>query len=83
MADYTVETGRAHYITKEEALDILKRAEDNGYVHQITNIDVADHIFDICNCNVQICNALRTSYLYNTPNMSRSSYTVKLIRINV
>ena len=37
MADYTVETGRAHYITKEEALEILRKAEENGYVHQITN----------------------------------------------
>ena len=75
MADYTVETGRAHYITKEQALEILKRAEENGYVHQITNIDGEDHIFDICNCNVKICNALRTSLLYNTPNMSKSAYT--------
>ena len=82
MADYTVETGRAHYITKEEALDILKKAEENGYVHQITNIDGDDHIFDICNCNVQICNALRTSLLFNTPNMSKSAYTAKVTTEN-
>ncbi|MBQ1477400.1 MAG: FAD-dependent oxidoreductase [Erysipelotrichaceae bacterium] len=74
MADYTVETGRAHYITYDEAMEILQKAEDNGYVHQITNIDGEDHIFDICNCNVKICNALRTSQLYNTPNMSASAY---------
>ena len=78
MADYTVETGRAHYITKERALEILKRAEDNGFVHQITNIDGYDKIFDICNCNVKICNALRTSLLFNTPNLSRSAYTAKV-----
>ncbi len=78
MADYTVETGRAHYITKEEALNILKKAEDNGYVHQVTNIDGKTHIFDICNCNVKICNALRTALLYNTPNMERSAYTAKV-----
>ncbi|MBR2806331.1 MAG: FAD-dependent oxidoreductase [Oscillospiraceae bacterium] len=82
MADYTVETGRAHYITKEEALDILKKAEENGYVHQVTNIDGSDHIFDICNCNVQICNALRTSLLFNTPNMSRSSFTANVNKEN-
>ena len=78
MADYTVETKRAHYITKEQALDILKKAEKNGFVHQITNIDGADHIFDICNCNPQICNALRTSLLYNTPYMSKSAYTAQV-----
>ena len=75
MADYTVETGRAHYITKERALEILKLAEKNGYVHQITNIDGENKIFDICNCNVKICNALRTSLLFNTPYLSRSAYT--------
>lgn len=78
MADYAVETGRAHYISKEEALDILEKAEKNGFVHQITNIDGEDHIFDICNCDVKICNALRTSLLFNTPNLSRSAYTAKV-----
>ncbi len=82
MADYTVETGRAHYITKEKALEILQKAEENGYVHQITNIDGEDHIFDICNCNVQICNALRTSLLFNTPNMSKSAYTAQVTKEN-
>ena len=82
MADYTVETGRAHYITKEKALEILKKAEDNGYVHQLTNIDGDDHIFDICNCNPEICNALRTALLYNTPNMERSAYTAKVDPVN-
>lgn len=78
MADYTVETGRAHYITKERALEILQKAEDNGFVHQVTNIDGSDHIFDICNCDVKICNALRTAMLFNTPNLSRSAYTAKV-----
>lgn len=80
MADYTVETGRAHYITKERALEILQLAEKNGYVHQITNIDGEEKIFDICNCNVKICNALRTSLLFNTPNLSRSAYTAKVTK---
>ena len=78
MADYAVETGRAHYITKERALEIFELAEKNGYVHQITNIDGEDKIFDICNCNVKICNALRTSMLFNTPYLSRSAYTAKV-----
>lgn len=74
FADYCRETGKGHDITKQEALDILKRAEENGFVHQITNIDGENKIFGICNCNVNICNALRTSQLFNTPNMSRSAY---------
>ncbi len=82
MADYTVETGRAHYITKERAIEILELSEKNGFVHQITNIDGQDKIFDICNCDVKICNALRTSMLFNTPNLSRSAYTANVTRDN-
>lgn len=75
MADYVVETQKGgRYITYEEVRDILKRAEDNGFVHQITNIDGKNKIFAICNCNVNVCYALRTSQLFNTPNMSRSAY---------
>lgn len=79
MADYVVETQKdGRYITKEEALDIFRQAEDNGFVHQITNIDGANKIFAICNCNVNVCYALRTSQLFNTPNMSRSAYVAKV-----
>ena len=75
MAEYVVETGKGgRYITKEEALEIFKKGEENGFVHQITNIDGEDKIFAICNCNVNVCYALRTSQLFNTPNMSRSAY---------
>lgn len=75
MAHYVVETNKGgRYITKEEALEILQKAEDNGFVHQITNIDGENKIFAICNCNVNVCYALRTSQLYNTPNLSRSAY---------
>ena len=78
MADYLRETGRGHDITYDEAMAILKKAEDHGFVHQVTNIDGEGKIFAICNCNVKICNALRTSQLFNTPNMSRSAYVAKV-----
>lgn len=83
MADYVVETQKdGRYIDKAEALEILKAAEDNGFVHQITNIDGANKIFAICNCNVNVCYALRTSQLFNTPNMSRSAYVAKVEKAN-
>ena len=79
MADYVVETGKGgRYITYDEVMEILQKAEDNGFVHQITNIDGEQKIFAICNCNVNVCNALRTSQLYNTPNMSRSAYVARV-----
>ena len=78
MADYLVETQRGKYITKEEALTIFQKAEDNGFVHQITNIDGENKIFAICNCNINVCYALRTSQLFNTPNLSRTAYVAKV-----
>lgn len=79
MADYVVETGKGgRYITREEALEIFRQAEDNGFVHQITNIDGENKIFAICNCNVNVCYALRTSQLFNTPNLSRSAYVARV-----
>ena len=79
MADYVVETQKdGRYISKEEALEIFRQAEENGFVHQITNIDGKDKIFAICNCNVNVCYALRTSQLFNTPNMSRSAYIARV-----
>lgn len=83
MADYVVETQKdGRYISKEEALDIFRQAEENGFVHQITNIDGKNKIFAICNCNVNVCYALRTSQLFNTPNMSRSAYIAEVEKQN-
>ncbi|MBE6719555.1 MAG: FAD-dependent oxidoreductase [Ruminococcaceae bacterium] len=83
MADYVVETKKGgHYITREQALEIFKQGEENGFVHQITNIDGEDKIFAICNCNVNVCYALRTSQLFNTPNMSRSAYVAHVKKEN-
>lgn len=78
MADYLVETNKGRYIDEAEVMEILQRAEDNGLVHEITNIDGEDKIFAICNCCVCSCYALRTSQLFNTPNMSRSAYIAKV-----
>ena len=74
MAEYMDDRGIGRYITKEEVYEILERAERHGYVHQITNIDGENKIVAICNCAPGVCNALRTSQLYNTPNLSASAY---------
>jgi NADPH-dependent glutamate synthase beta subunit-like oxidoreductase len=79
MADYVVETNKGgRYISYDEAMEIFQKAEDRGYVHQITNIDGEKKIFAICNCNLNVCVALRTSQLFNTPNLSRSAYVARV-----
>ncbi|MBQ8217929.1 MAG: FAD-dependent oxidoreductase [Oscillospiraceae bacterium] len=77
FADYCRETGKGHDITYEEAMEILQKAEDRGYVHEVTNIDGENKIFGICNCALGVCNALRTSQLFNTPNLSASAYVAE------
>ena len=81
MAEYLVETHKdARYITYDEVMEILERAEKKGYVHQITNLDGEDKIVGICNCSPGTCNAIRTSQLFNTPNMSASAYRAHVDR---
>ena len=82
FATYLVETGKGRPITKQEALEICQRAEDNGYVHQVTNIDGQDKIFGLCNCDLGVCFALRTSQYFNTPNMSASSFRAHVNKKN-
>lgn len=74
MAEYMVDRGYGRYVSREEIEKELIRCERQGFVHQITNIDGEDKIVAICNCAPGVCNALRTSQLYNTPNMSASAY---------
>jgi len=74
LAEFSVDRGMGRYITYDEAMEIVKRSEAHGFVHQTTNIDGEDKIVGLCNCAPGVCNALRTSQLYNTPNMSRSAY---------
>ena len=74
MATYAIETNKARPATREEVMEILQRAEENGFVHKITNIDGEDKILSICNYCFCSCYALRTSQLFNTPNMSASAY---------
>ena len=82
FADYTNEVGIGRPISYEEAMQILQRAEDLGYVHQTTNIDGENKIFAICNCAPGVCYALRTSQLFNTPNLSRSAYVAHVDKHN-
>ncbi len=47
-ADYTVERGSGREVSKDEALDIIKRSQDAGLVHVTMNKSGIGHF--ICNC---------------------------------
>jgi NADPH-dependent glutamate synthase beta subunit-like oxidoreductase/NAD-dependent dihydropyrimidine dehydrogenase PreA subunit len=76
-ADYYVRTGRARKISRDEALDILRKAEENGLVHQITNTDGGE-IHGICNCCACSCFGLRVSGLYEAYDANGSNYKAQV-----
>lgn len=82
LADYIVETNKGHWVDRSEVDRILKKSEEMGYVHQVSNMDGIGKVFVICNCNVNTCKALRTSQLFNTPNLSRSAYVARVQKEN-
>ncbi len=73
-AEYYIRTGRGRGITREEAFEIIERAEKNGLVHQIPNTDGSGKTHAICNCCGCSCLSLRTAELFLNPDMVRSNY---------
>lgn len=77
-AEYYIRTGRGREITKEEAFEIIKRAEENGLMHQIPNLDGSGKTHAICNCCGCSCLALRTAGMFRNTDMVRSNYVSKV-----
>ena len=73
-AEYYIRTKRGREITREEAFEIIKRAEDNGLMHQIPNFDGTGKTHAICNCCGCSCFALRIAQMYSNSDMVRSNY---------
>jgi NADPH-dependent glutamate synthase beta subunit-like oxidoreductase len=73
-AEYYIRTGRGREITREEAFEIIRRAEENGLMHQIPNLDGSGKTHAICNCCGCSCLALRTASMFKNVDMVRSNY---------
>lgn len=77
-AEYYIRTGRGREITREEAFEIIRRAEENGLMHQIPNIDGSGKTHAICNCCGCSCLSLRSGTMYKNVDMVRSNYVSKV-----
>ena len=77
-AEYYIRTGRGREVSQEEALDIIRRAERDGLMHQIPNTEGEGHTHAICNCCGCSCYALRAAGMYNNPDMVRSNFISKV-----
>jgi NADPH-dependent glutamate synthase beta subunit-like oxidoreductase/Fe-S-cluster-containing hydrogenase component 2 len=77
-ARYIVSTGRGRRVNYDEAMQIMTEAEEEGLMHQCSNIDGPDEIFTICNCCRCGCQSLKNSFYYNMPNANRSNFIAKV-----
>lgn len=77
-AEYYIQTGRGRQITREEAKEIILKAEENGLLHEITNFDGSGVAHAICNCCGCGCLALRNANMFQNPDFSRSNYVAKV-----
>ena len=77
-AEHYIRTGRARQISREEALEIIKRAEDNGLMHDIPNIEEAGDSAAICNCCACACFGLRVGLMFGARDAIRSNFVAQV-----
>ena len=70
--------GEHRLITKEEAYEILRRAEDNCLVHEVNQSLGFDDVTAICNCCGCSCYALRIAELFRSPNGVSSNFIARV-----
>ena len=68
-AEYYIRTGKARQITREEAAEVIRKAEENGLMHNIPNIDGTGNTHAICNCCSCSCYAIRNTTYWNAPDI--------------
>jgi len=77
-AEHYIRTGRARQVSREEVLEILKRAEDNGLMHDMPNIEEAGESSAICNCCSCACFGLRVGLMFGARDVIRSNFAAEI-----
>ena len=77
-AEHYIRSGRARRITREEALEIVHRAEENGLMHDIPNIEEAGDSAAICNCCACACFGLRAGLMFGARDAIRSNFVAEV-----
>ena len=77
-AEHYIRSGRARRITREEALEIILRAEENGLMHDIPNIEEAGDSAAICNCCACACFGLRAGLMFGARDAIRSNFVAEI-----
>ena len=77
-----IKTGAHREVSKEEAYQILKRAEDNGLIHEINQAPGFEDASAICNCCGCSCFALRIGEYFRKPDSLRSNFVARVDKQN-
>ncbi len=77
-AEYYIRTNRGREITREEAFAIIKKAEENGLMHNVPNVEGPGKTHAICNCCGCSCLALRNANMWANHDFVRSNYVSRV-----
>lgn len=77
-ARYYIKTGKGREVTREEVFEIIKRAEENGLMHSMPNVDGPGNTHAICNCCGCSCYALRNATMFLNNDFVRSNYAAEV-----
>ncbi|MEA4915614.1 MAG: FAD-dependent oxidoreductase [Christensenella sp.] len=77
-AEYYIRTGRARQVSRAEVEELLRKAEENGLMHNIPNIEEVGETAAICNCCACACFGLRVGLMFGARDAVRSNYVAKV-----
>ena len=77
-AEHYIRSGRARQISREEAYELVKRAEENGLMHDIPNIEGSGETSAICNCCACACFGLRAGMMFGARDAIRSNFVAEV-----
>jgi Pyruvate/2-oxoacid:ferredoxin oxidoreductase delta subunit len=75
-ADYSLARGTGRKLTKEEALDLVRRCEEEGLIHVVMNKQSVDHF--ICNCCSCCCQTMPVLIQHNVRVIEPSRFAAKV-----
>jgi ferredoxin len=75
-AEYNIARGTGRRLTKEEAFDIVRRAEEDGLIHVVMNKQAVDHF--ICNCCPCCCQTMPVLIQHNISVIEPSRFSAEV-----
>ena len=77
-AEYYEKTGRGRRITREEAIEVLNKAEEAGLVHNVFATEGLNNSSFICNCCGCSCSGFRVTRQYGGGAISASNFRARI-----